>query len=78
MIAIIIRYKANGTNLIRLISFKKNLIETNANIKAAIKPTIKNGRASIVKYCQFFIKDSPLAPAIIGTAIINVKSDAAR
>ncbi|MNI61202.1 hypothetical protein D3C73_1164580 [compost metagenome] len=53
-------------------------MDNNANIKALMKPAIKNGNASSVKYCQFFIKDNALAPAITGTAIINVKSEAAR
>lgn len=68
---------ANGTNLMRLINFKKNRIDISAKIKALIKPAIKNGSASDVKYCQFLTNESPLAPAMIGTAIINVKSAAA-
>ena len=68
---------ANGMSFTRLISFKKNLIDRSANTKALIKPTTKNGMASAVKYCQFFKRDKKLAPAIIGTAIINVKSAAA-
>lgn len=69
---------AKGTNLIRSINFKKKRIEISAKINALIKPTIKNGKASTVKYCQFFTKEIKLAPAIIGTAIIKVKSEAAR
>ena len=61
-----------------LISFRKKRMEISANIKALRKPAIKNGNASIVKYCQFFNKDRRLAPHIIGTAIIKVKSAAAR
>lgn len=33
------RYMANGTNLMREINFKKNLIAINAKMKALIKPT---------------------------------------
>ncbi|MOA48581.1 hypothetical protein D3C78_1713430 [compost metagenome] len=72
------RYIANGKSLIRLINFKKKRIDNSANTKALIKPAMKNGRASMVKYCQFFISERRLAPAMIGTAIINVKSAAAR
>ena len=53
-------------------------MENNAKTKALIKPTMKNGRASSVKYCQFFNSEIKLAPAIIGTAIMKVKSAAAR
>lgn len=73
-----IRYIANGTSLILSINFKKKRIEINAKTKALINPAIKNGSASIVIYCQFFNKERKLAPAIIGTAIIKVKSAAAR
>jgi len=69
---------ANGTSLMRLISFKKKRIEINAKINALMKPAMKNGKASMEKYCQFFTSEMRLAPAIIGTAIINVKSAAAR
>ena len=68
---------ANGTNLILLINFKKNLMKTKAKTNALIKPTMKNGKASTEKYCQFFKSEMPLAPNIIGTAMMNVKSDAA-
>ncbi|MOA20051.1 hypothetical protein D3C78_1404680 [compost metagenome] len=64
--------------MILLISFKKKRIEISANTKALINPAMKNGSDSIVKYCQFFIRDTRLAPAMIGTAIIKVKSAAAR
>ncbi|MNP54455.1 hypothetical protein D3C76_1490110 [compost metagenome] len=64
--------------MIRSISFKKKRIEISANTNALINPAIKNGKASRVKYCQFFSSDNALAPAITGTAIIKVKSDAAR
>ena len=47
-------------------------------IKALTNPTIKNGMLSSVKYCQLFKREIKLAPAIIGTAIINVKSAAVR
>lgn len=69
---------ANGTSLMRLMSFKKKRIEISAKTKAEINPTIKKGRASSVKYSQFLSKDKPLAPAMTGTAIIKVKSEAAR
>ncbi|MNO03402.1 hypothetical protein D3C81_2240960 [compost metagenome] len=42
-----------------------------------MKPAMKKGSASSVKYSQFFSSDSPLAPAIIGTAMMKVKSAAA-
>ena len=72
-----IRYKANGTSLILLISFKKKRIESKAKTKALRNPAIKNGNASREKYCQFFINEIRLAPAMMGTAIIKVKSAAA-
>ncbi|MNC03084.1 hypothetical protein D3C75_504790 [compost metagenome] len=53
-------------------------MDSSANTKALMKPAMKNGSASSVKYCQFLISEIRLAPAIIGTAIINVKSAAAR
>lgn len=53
-------------------------MEIKAKINALINPAMKNGKASIVIYCQFFSKEMKLAPAIIGTAIIKVKSAAAR
>src|SRR5690606_31622180 len=62
----------------RLISFKKKRIDSNAKTNALMKPTIKNGSASIVKYCQFFSNERKLAPAMIGTAMMKVKSDADR
>ena len=68
---------ANGINRILLISFKKKRIDISAKINALMKPTIKNGRASILKCSQFLTNDSKLAPAIIGTAMMNVKSAAA-
>ena len=68
---------ANGKSFILLISFKKKRIENKANIKALINPVIKIGKASIVIYSQFFNKERKLAPAIIGTAMIKVKSAAA-
>ena len=64
--------------MIRLISFKKNRMESKAKINALMNPTIKNGNASMVKYSQFFTRDKKLAPAIMGTAMIKVKSEAAR
>ena len=73
-----IRQIANGINFILLISFKKKRIANNAKINALIKPTIKNGIEADVIYSQFFSNDIKLAPAIIGTAIIKVKSEAAR
>ena len=73
-----IRYTANGTSFTLLISFRKKRIDSKANKKAAINPTMKKGKASRVKYCQFLIKESALAPAMIGTAIMNVRSAAAR
>lgn len=73
-----ILYIAKGKSFILLINFKKNWMESNANIKALINPAIKNGSESIVIYCQFFNRERKLAPAIIGTAIIKVKSAAAR
>lgn len=39
---------------------------------------MKNGTTSIVIESQLFKSDKKLAPAIIGTAIIKVKSAAAR
>jgi len=69
---------ANGTNLTLFINFKKNLMEINANINALIKPAMKNGRTSPVMYSQFFNSDKKLAPAMIGTAMMKVKSAAAR
>src|SRR5699024_5008574 len=72
-----IRYIANGINFTLSINFRKKVIVRSANTKALMKPTIKNGNVSSVKYCKFFNKDKPLAPTIIGTAIINVKSAAA-
>ncbi len=49
-----------------------------AKIKALTNPVIKNGMASSVKYCKLSKREMKLAPAIIGTAIINVKSAAVR
>ncbi|MNI61992.1 hypothetical protein D3C73_1172890 [compost metagenome] len=43
-----------------------------------MNPAMKKGSASIVKYSRFLSKEIPLAPAMIGTAIIKVKSAAAR
>ena len=69
---------ANGINLILFISFKKKRMEIRAKIKALINPAMKNGKASIVKYSRFLTSEIKLAPAMIGTAIINVKSEATR
>src|SRR5690625_6283783 len=59
-------------------SLRKKRMEIKAKINAAINPAIKNGNASNWKYIQFFMRDIPLAPIIIGTAIIKVKSAAVR
>src|SRR5699024_4221702 len=69
---------AKGNNFILLISAKKKRIEIHAKINALINPTIKNGSTSAVKYSILLINDTALAPNMIGTAIINVKSAAAR
>lgn len=53
-------------------------MDNRAKTKALINPTIKNGSASMLKYCQFFTRDKKLAPAMIGTAMMKVKSDAER
>lgn len=62
----------------RLIRLRNKRIQRRAKIKALIKPTTKKGKASRVRYCQFLRRDKPLAPNIIGTAMIKVKSEAAR
>lgn|SRR5690606_25181937 len=73
-----IRYIAKGTSLIRSISFRKKRMDNKANINALMKPTTKNGMLSVLKYSRFFTKDRKLAPAMIGTAMMNVKSEAVR
>lgn len=46
-------------------------------MNALMNPVIRKGANSGVIYIQFFIKEIPLAPAMIGTAMMNVKSEAA-
>ena len=53
-------------------------MEKKAKIKALIKPTVKNGMTSNDMTCHFLYNDNIDAPNIIGIAMINVKSDAAR
>ena len=53
-------------------------MDISAKINALINPTIKNGRAADVIYSQLFNKEIKLAPAMIGTAMIKVKSAATR
>lgn len=69
---------AKGVNLTLLIKIKKKRIQNNAKINALMKPAIKNGRTSGVKLSQYFTIFKRLAPAMIGTAMMNVKSEAAR
>ncbi len=53
-------------------------MDNQEKIKALTKPTAKNGMTSVVKISIFFINDTALAPNMIGTAIMKVKSAAAR
>ena len=69
---------AKGISLTLLIIFKKKRIEIKAKTNALMKPAIKKGSASTEKYSRFFINDRRLAPAMMGTAMIKVKSAAAR
>ena len=68
---------ANGTSLILLISRRKKRTTKRATIKALINPAIKKGNRSALKYAQFLIKESRLAPIMIGIAMMKVKSAAA-
>src|SRR5690606_1394969 len=69
---------ANGSNLIFSINTRKKRIEIQAKTNALTKPTTKNGMTSAVITSHLLIKETALAPNIIGTAIIKVKSAAAR
>lgn len=64
--------------MILLISLKKKRTTNSATTKAQIKPTMKNGIRSELKLSQCFTRLRKLAPIMIGIAIINVKSAAAR
>lgn len=53
-------------------------MDINANTNALTNPHIKNGTVSNVKYCQLSTNEIVLAPNMIGTAMMKVKSAAAR
>ncbi|MNV59813.1 hypothetical protein D3C71_1522570 [compost metagenome] len=61
-----------------MINFRKNRIEISAKTKALTKPTMKKGITSEVMEPQFLSKEKKLTPAMIGTAIMKVKSAAVR